>query len=132
MSADTPGVADEWVVRFGDIGVSRNFLSTPSGISALKGTTFSIVDRTVAAQRIPTWAVIAAIVGFFVIFVLSLLFLLVKETAPAGTVEVTAANPETGVRHTTSLAITSSGDIADAYARVNAAQQLAASAAPVV
>lgn len=129
--APAPATADEWIVRIGDIGVSRNFIATPAGVTPLRGTTFSIVDRTVIVQRTPTWAIVVAIVGFFVVFVLSLLFLLVKETVPAGTLEVTARNPETGVAHTTVLGIRGGGDVADAYARVNTAQQLAAGAQPV-
>jgi hypothetical protein len=121
---------DQWIVRIGDIGVSRNFLSTPAGVTGLRGTTFSVVDRTSVTSKTPTWAIVVAIAGFFVIFLFSLLFLLVKETAPTGHLELTVSNPETGVTHTTILGIRGGGDIADAYARINQAQQLAATAAP--
>lgn len=120
--------AGTWLVQFGDIAVGREWLSTPAGVAPLKGTVISFVDRTVPVTKIPTWAVIVAIVGFFVIFLLSLLFLLVKETVPAGAIDVTVRNEETGSIHTTSLPIASIADRADLYARVGYAQQLAAAA----
>ena len=125
---DRTTAPDEWIVRIGDFGVSRNFLATPAGVTPLRGTTFSIVDRTAFVSRTPTWAVVVAIVGFFVIFLFSLLFLLVKEAGPVGGLEVRATNPATGLDHVVVLPVRGSGDVADAYARVNAAQQLAAAA----
>lgn len=127
MSEPTTAPADEWLVRFGDVAVSRHWVSTPAGVAPLRGVTFTLVDRTVPVTKIPTWVVVVAVVGFFVVFILSLLFLLVKETAPKGMIDVVVTRGDS-TSTTTTLVITSLGDRADLYARVASAQQLAAAA----
>lgn len=126
MSQTTP--TDQWLVSFGDVSVSRQWLAVSGRTVPLRGTTFEVADRTHLSSRIPTWAVVVAIVGFFVIFVLSLLFLLVRENVVAGQIDITVRNDEAGVHHTTPFRIMSSGDAADLHARVNYARQLVADA----
>jgi len=46
----------------------------------MTGTTVTYEGGMQQIRKTPNWAIIVAIVGFFVIFVFSLLFLLVKET----------------------------------------------------
>jgi hypothetical protein len=58
----------------------------------LAGSTWQVNDYWHNEQKIPTWAIVCAIVGFCVLTVFSLLFLLIKETVPHGTVQVTVTN----------------------------------------
>jgi hypothetical protein len=56
--------------------------SNPHGhvLYEMPSATVSFEGGTQQTRKTPTWAIVVAIVGFFVIFVFSLLFLLVKET----------------------------------------------------
>jgi hypothetical protein len=83
---ETPFVLDinqpAQVVQFSDggIGVYQrgvNVAYWPSGTATL-----GVERRTAYVRSTPTWAIVLAIVGFFLVFVLSLLFLLVKENRP--------------------------------------------------
>jgi hypothetical protein len=85
--------------RIGDIEVTRTALRTPVGDVPLGAATVRVVDELLV--RTPTWAVIAAIVGFFVAPVVSLLFLLARESVPAGTARVTVEGAF--VRHETTV-----------------------------
>ena len=60
--------------------------------SPLAGSTWQVADYWHSEQRIPRWAIIAAIGGFCLLTVFSLLFLLVKETVARGTVQVMVTN----------------------------------------
>jgi hypothetical protein len=72
-------------------------MRTPVGEIALGGASIEVSRERVV--RTPTWAVLCAIVGFFVVPVVSLLFLLCKETAAVGPTRVLVAGG--GVRHET-------------------------------
>ena len=85
----TPGPV---IVQIGDLGVTSTVVHTPAGDIPLAGSTWQVSDYWHNEQKIPTWAIVAAIVGFCVLTVFSLLFLLVKETVPRGTVQVTVTN----------------------------------------
>ncbi len=52
---------------------------------------FTFVDQSYTTRKAPTWAYVAAIVGFFIVTVFSLFFLLAKEN-------VTVSNVVVGVR----------------------------------
>ncbi len=80
------------IVQIGEIGVTSTVVHTPAGDIPLAGSTWQVSDYWDSEQRIPRWAIVAAVVGFCVLTVLSLLFLLVKETVPRGTVQVTVTN----------------------------------------
>lgn len=80
------------IVQVGELGVTSTVVHTPAGDIPLAGSTWHVTDYWHNEQRIPTWAVVAAIAGFCVLTVLSLLFLLVKETVYRGTVQVTVTN----------------------------------------
>ncbi|WP_227480910.1 hypothetical protein [Thermobifida fusca] len=49
----------------------------------------SINDLTTVRESTPAWAIVVALLGFFVICALSLLLLLVKETRVEGTIQIT-------------------------------------------
>jgi hypothetical protein len=87
----------EVLARIGDVDVTATTIRTPAGEIPLAGATVEVVDERVV--RTPTWAVVCAIVGFFVVPVLSLLFLLVRESVPTGDARVTIAGGH--LRHET-------------------------------
>ncbi|MDG4820323.1 hypothetical protein O7635_00355 [Asanoa sp. WMMD1127] len=86
-SGDGPVVA-----QIGDIGVTSTVVHTPAGSFPLAGSTWQVNDFWQTTQKTPTWALLAAIFGFCLLTVFSLLFLLVKETIYNGTVQVTVVN----------------------------------------
>src|SRR3954468_13792460 len=80
------------IVQIAEIGVTSTVVHTPAGDIALAGSQWQVSDYWFTQQRIPRWAIVAAIVGFCVLTVFSLLFLLIKESVPQGTVQVTVTN----------------------------------------
>lgn len=72
----------------GQMQVSPSWVVTPKGNIPLKGSQWRADEMVTAEQVTPQWAVIAAIVGFFFVCVLSLFFLLAKETQYQGYVDV--------------------------------------------
>jgi hypothetical protein len=92
--------APEILARIGDIEVTATALRTPAGEISLAGAIVEVTDDR--GVRTPTWAVLCAIVGFFVVPVVSLLFLLVGEATVVGPTRVRVAGG--GVRHETLVA----------------------------
>jgi hypothetical protein len=90
--AGDPVPLGQVIVQVGEIGVTSSTVHTPAGDIPLKGSTWQVSDYWHHEQRIPQWAIVAAILGFCVLTVFSLLFLLVKETISHGTVQVTVTN----------------------------------------
>ena len=80
------------VVQIAEIAVTSTTVRTPAGDIPLAGSQWQVNDYWVSQQRIPRWAIVAAIVGFCVLTVFSLLFLLIKESVMQGTVQVTVTN----------------------------------------
>ena len=87
-----PAAPGPVIVQVGEIGVTSAVVHTPAGDIPLRGSTWQVSDYWHSEQRIPKWAIVLAIVGFCVLTVLSLLFLLIKETVRRGTVQVTVTN----------------------------------------
>ncbi|MEU7613692.1 hypothetical protein [Micromonospora sp. NPDC049204] len=79
-------------VQIAEIAVCPPVIRTPTGVLPLAGATWHVADYWQREEKVATWALVCAIVGFFCLFVLSLLFLLVKETRHHGTVQVTVTN----------------------------------------
>jgi hypothetical protein len=79
----------QYLVQIGDIGVTDHEVVTPYGSAPLAGSRWYVEDRTYLEPYTPTWAIVLAVVGLFVVFVLSLLFLLVKDHRVAGYLDVT-------------------------------------------
>jgi hypothetical protein len=88
-AAATPGPV---IAMIGEIAVTSTTVRTPAGDIPLAGSTWQVSDYWHSEQKTPTWAIVAAVLGFCVVTVLSLLFLLVKETVHRGTVQVTVTN----------------------------------------
>lgn len=89
------------LATFGEISVTQFHVITPQGTYPLSGTTWHVTDTTTTTQGTPQWAVILAVVGFVFLCLLSLLFLLAKETKYVGAVQVTVQGP--GFGHTALL-----------------------------
>ena len=86
----SPGAQADSSVQFelGRISANEYWVTTPVGSWELKDVTVSTYDQTVVASRIPTWAVVAAIVTAF-FFLIGLLFLLAKDDSTSGSVSLT-------------------------------------------
>jgi hypothetical protein len=112
------------LAQVGDILVSQTKVATPSGVHELRGTQWYVADQSVTEEAIAQWALIAAIVGFFVVCVLSLLFLLVKEKKTSGIVQVTVQGE--GWNHTAPIPVVSPEQVANINAQAAYARNLAA------
>jgi hypothetical protein len=112
------------IVQVGEIGVTSTTVHTPAGDIPLAGSTWQVTDYWHSEQRIPKWAIVLAIVGFCVLTVFSLLFLLIKETVQRGTVQVTVTN---GVRqYVARIPVTDQSHVAYIHQQVNYVRSLAA------
>jgi hypothetical protein len=80
------------IVQIAEIAVTSTTVHTPAGDIPLAGSQWQVNDYWITQQRTPRWAYVAAIVGFCVLTVFSLLFLLIKESVMQGTVQVTVTN----------------------------------------
>ena len=83
-----PGEQEELLATLGDISVTENWIYTPAGTYPLRGSTWTVVDRSQEFEKISTAGLVLALV--FVWFCLvGLLFLLMKERTATGYYEVT-------------------------------------------
>lgn len=125
ISQPLPSVADgPVIVRLAEIAVTSTTVHTPAGEIPLAGSQWQVHDYWVTQQRIPRWAILAAVFGFCVLTVLSLLFLLVKESVMQGTVQVTVTN---GTRqYVARIPVTDQAAVTAINAQVNYVRTLAA------
>ncbi|WP_220387280.1 hypothetical protein [Agreia bicolorata] len=110
------------LVVIGEIAVTSSWLVTPAGTVPLAGTEFFVTDFTRVEQKTPTWAIVLAIVGFFFVFVLSLLFLLARESRLTGFVQVTARNGH--LQYQSNVPVTSAATAPDVFGRVQYARHV--------
>jgi hypothetical protein len=80
------------ILQIAEIAVTSTTVHTPAGDIPLAGSHWQVNDYWFTQQRTPRWAIIAAVAGFCVLTVFSLLFLLIKESVMQGTVQVTVTN----------------------------------------
>ncbi|GGQ78215.1 hypothetical protein GCM10010166_55420 [Couchioplanes caeruleus subsp. azureus] len=112
------------IVQIGDMGVTSTVVHTPAGDIPLAGSTWTVSDYWHHETKIPTWAIVASIVGFCVLTVFSLLFLLVKVTIPRGTVQVSLTN---GTRqYVARIPVTDQAQVTFVHQQVNYVRSLAA------
>lgn len=116
---------DQVLFNIGDIGVSRYWVVTPNGSAPLSGSSWIVNDLTRTETKIPTWAIVFAILTF-VLCLLGLLFLLVKETVTTGYVEVQVRSGN--LFHLTQIPVSSPLHVQEIRARVGQAQSMAAQA----
>lgn len=112
------------LVHIGEIQVSADTIYTPAGSFPVRGSRWHAQDQWSMTQQIPTWAVVCAVVGFCVVTLFSLLFLLVKETVVVGSVAVTVTNGDSS--YTAYFPVGHPLQVADVHNRVNYARSLAA------
>ncbi len=119
--AADPGVV---VMQVGELAVTATVIHTPTGDIPLAGSTWQVAEYWHHDRRTPTWAVVVAVVGFCVAPFVSLLFLLVKETVPRGTVQVTVNQ---GARQYVSrVPVTDPAEVTRVHQQVNYVRSLAA------
>lgn len=82
----SPGPAPT-LVSIGNIHVTAEHVITPAGSWPLKDVNVTTVDQTHTTSHTPTWAVVMVII-FIWFFLLSLLFLLARETRTSGYIAV--------------------------------------------
>lgn len=91
-------------VRLGDISVSDTRIQLPYGTYPLAGTTWMVTNQTYVTESIPGWAILMAILTFL-LCLLGLLFLLVKERRLYGAMQVSVQGP--GLSHSTYIPVSS-------------------------
>jgi hypothetical protein len=111
----TPKPAEPVDARVGDIELTQTTVRTPVGEASLGAVTWLVEDER--ERRIPTWAVVACILTFFVAPLLDLLFLLVKEDVATGNSVVTVTAGE--LRHQTRVTDPDEAELARSLAAGN-------------
>lgn len=125
MDPYTPlNMPDPVLVSIGDIHCTRTEVITPAGTFPIAGAQWTVTDQSVTTREIPTWAIVLAIVGAFVVCLFSLFFLLAKEDRTQGFVQVAVFGPE-GRSFTTSVPVHSYAAVQDVFNRVGYARNLA-------
>ena len=112
------------IAQIGDMAVTSTVVHTPAGDIPLAGSTWTVNDYWHNEQKIPPWAIVAAILGFCVLTVFSLLFLLVKVTVPRGTVQVTVTNATR--QYVARIPVTDQSQVTYVHQQVNYVRSLAA------
>lgn len=72
----------------GPIHVQGEWIVGPQGSVPPRGARVELVNQTLRRSVIPTWAIVLAVLGFFIVTVFSLLFLLAKEERLEGAILV--------------------------------------------
>ncbi|MGR8008765.1 hypothetical protein [Streptomyces hypolithicus] len=89
------GVGGAPLMHIGDITVTGDSVITPSGTMPLRGAIWTATDMSRTDEKIPTVAIVLAVV-FSVACLLGLLFLLMKEKVTTGYIQITVTS---GGRH---------------------------------
>lgn len=118
-------VPEQFFLTIGDIGITRDSIVTPNGTAPLKGSQWIVADQTTTQQKIPTFAIVLAVV-FAIFCLLGLLFLLMKEEVTTGYVMVTVRSGD--VLSSCQIPCSNQQAIAQVRAAVAQAQSAAASA----
>ncbi|SDU84675.1 hypothetical protein [Gordonia westfalica] len=120
-------VPEQPLVVIGDITCTQNLVITPSGTCPIAGTQWVVTDMSVSTERMSQTGLVLAIVGFFMVCFLSLLFLLMKERRTTGYIQVTVRGAG-GFMHVTNIPAYTPVTMGDVSGRVNYARTLAAMA----
>lgn len=114
------------LVQIGDITVSGHWVVTPQGSRPVAESAWAVADMSRTTRTTPTWAIVCAIVGFFFVFLFSLLFLLAKDERTDGWLQVTVSAP--GFAHMTTIPVYNRWQVSDTYNRVAHARSIARNA----
>lgn len=101
---------------------TQHYLVTPSGSWPISSVNVTTQDQTQATTHTPTWAIVMVIV-FIWFFLLSLLFLLARESRVTGFVNVTVWGPN-GQSHVENVPVYDAIQRADVFNRVAYLQNL--------
>ena len=122
--APSPGGGHaQQLITIGDIVVTGDRIITPAGDMPLKGASWTVTDMSRTEEKMPTVAVVLAVV-FFVFCFLGLLFLLMKEKATTGYVQVTVNSG--GRFHSTMIPVQSPMAVTEIMHQVNYARNVCA------
>ncbi|MFD6337627.1 hypothetical protein [Streptomyces sp. NPDC060131] len=111
------------LVSIGDITVVGDSIITPSGTLPLKGAVWNATDMSRTEEKIPTHAIILAVV-FFIFCLLGLLFLLMKEKTTTGFIQVTVTSG--GRHHSTMIPANHAGTFQMVMGQISYARSLSA------
>lgn len=81
------------LLMVGDIAITQTYVILPYGRYPLRGTIWTVQDNTQVNEGIPAWAIVLAIIGFLIVCIFSLFFLLVKERRYTGNIVITVSGP---------------------------------------
>jgi hypothetical protein len=128
VTADLPPAAppanERVLLTIGEMSVTPTSVYTPLGRIPLRGSQWAVYDQWAVEQKIPTWAIVLSIVGFFCLTIFSLLFLLVKENRYYGTVDVTVTNGQQ--QYGSRIPVQSHPQVQHIYQQVNYVRTIAA------
>jgi len=111
------------LVTIGDIACSQTQVFTPGSVFPLAGTTWIVADHSTTREKIPTYAIVLAIV-FALACLLGLLFLLIKERTVEGYVQVSVQGPS--LYYATHIPARDPNTVVDVEQRVNYTRSLVA------
>ncbi len=116
---------DQYLITIGDIGVTADTIVTPNGAAPLAGSQWIVMDQTTIQRKIPTWAIVCAII-FSIFCLLGLFFLLAKEDRPVGYANVNVRSAD--LNHSVQIPVNSVFDVANVRNQVAQAQTMASRA----
>jgi hypothetical protein len=107
----------------GDMTVTQTHVITPSGTFPVAHAQWSVTDMSTTTKRMSQTGIVLALIGFFLVCILSLFFLLMTETQTTGYVQVAVTD---GNRmHVTNIPATSPQTMVFVSEQVNYARSLA-------
>ncbi|MBT2441279.1 hypothetical protein J7E93_14400 [Streptomyces sp. ISL-36] len=109
------------LLSLGDITVVGDQIITPAGAMPLKGAVWNAMDMSRTEEKIPTVAIVLAII-FALLCLIGLLFLLMKEKHTTGFIQVTVTSG--GRHHTTMIPATGPDTIHRVMGQLNYARSL--------
>ncbi len=113
--ATTAPLASGVLVTVGDIACTQTEVITPNGRRPLARTVWVVQNNTTTTESIPAYAIVLAVV-FFLVCLLGLLFLLIKERRTTGWVTVSVQGD--AMYHATQIPVSAAAQITDVESRV--------------
>ncbi len=119
-----PPEREQILMTLGDVSVSQHWIYVPSGRHPIRGSIWTVTDMSRTEERMSTVGLVLAIVGFFLVCFLSLLFLLMKDRQTTGFIQVTVQGE--GFHHAVMLPALGPQSGLQVQQQVNYARSLAA------
>ena len=117
------GAPEPVLLSIGEIQVTATTIRTPAGVYPLRGSQWTVSDSWTTTQKIPTWAIVLAVVGFFCLTFFSLLFLLAKENVHQAVVLVQVVS--NGQQYVARIPANDPAQVQYLYQQVNYVRSLA-------